>query len=163
MYYFIIKYYYNHLNYMTFHTNIENDTINNDNYRKTIFTDSIFQLVLMSLKPNENIPREVHKNGDQFIRIEEGKCKIITDNEIIELNKNGSIIIPRGTYHEVINNGDENLKLYTLYSPPQHSPNLIQKDKPIAGCEEISDEMCQRGGSSYKCEKYINKISKILI
>jgi mannose-6-phosphate isomerase-like protein (cupin superfamily) len=144
-----------------FHTNIELDTLQNMYYRKTVFTNDIFQLVLMSLKPNENIPREVHTNGDQFIRIEYGQCKITTDNGTINLQKDGVVIIPAGTYHEVINDGNTDLKLYTLYSPPQHVSNLLQKNKPSEKCEELPDNQCG-GNLKNKLEKYIKKCNKIM-
>jgi len=150
-----------------FRTNIEQDTLQNTNYRKTIFTNNTLQLVLMSIKPNENIPREVHENGEQFIRIEQGQCKIITDNETINLQKDDVVIISAGTYHEVINDGNIDLKIYTLYSPPQHIPNLLQKNKPSEKCEELSDAQCvkntQNGGNFLnKFKKYIKKCDKIL-
>ena len=152
-----------------FHTNIESDTLQNTNYRKTIFTNNTFQLVLMSIKPGINIPREVHTNGDQFIRIEQGQCKIITDKETINLQKDDAVIISAGTYHEVINNGNTDLKLYTLYSPPQHVSNLSQKNKPSEKCEELPDDQCdqllqknQYGGNfKNKLEKYIGKCKNI--
>jgi mannose-6-phosphate isomerase-like protein (cupin superfamily) len=135
-----------------FFTNIERDTLDNDNYRKTVYTDNFFQLVLMSLKPKENIHREAHVNGDQFIRIEQGECKIITDEKTIFMKKDDACIIPSKTYHEVVNIGNVDLKLYTLYSPPQHSNELKQHDKPIQECEQLPDDECTK-----KYIKYQNK------
>ncbi len=116
-----------------FHTNIEKDTIENANFRKVIHTTTKMQLVLMSLKKGDNIPNEVHEDNDQFIRIEIGQCKIVTPAEEFYLEKDEVVIIPAGTYHEVINTGNSDLKLYTIYAPPHHPDLLIQKDKPIDG------------------------------
>ena len=120
---------------MIFHTNIEKDTLENNNYRKVISTQSNIQLVLMSLKPKEEIGNEIHENIDQFFRIEKGKAKVIinynTKNEKEYKLKDGSvIIIPKGTYHNIINIGKKDLKFYTIYSPPNHKPELVQLNKP---------------------------------
>ena len=123
---------------MIFHTDIEKDTLKNKNYRKVISTQANIQLVLMSLKPKEEIGSEIHKNIDQFFKIEKGKAKaIITDNITKEIKeyklKDGSvIIIPKGTYHNIINVGKKDLNLYTIYSPPNHKDNIIQYEKPVS-------------------------------
>ena len=119
---------------MIFYTNIEKDTIDNINYRKVISTQSNIQLVLMSLKPNEEIGNEIHENIDQFFRIEKGKAQAIVTinnkNEIYDLEDGSVIIIPKGTYHNIKNVGSEELKLYTIYSPPNHPVDRIQLIKP---------------------------------
>ncbi len=119
---------------MVYITNIEKDTIKNDFYRKVINTTNNMQLVLMSLNPNEEIGMEIHNNIDQFFRIEKGNGKLVikNNNNITEhqISDGTVIIIPKGTYHNIINSGNEKLKLYTLYSPPNHPVNRVQETKP---------------------------------
>jgi mannose-6-phosphate isomerase-like protein (cupin superfamily) len=113
--------------------NIGEMTINNNNYRKVINTTKYQQLVLMSLKPKEEIGSEVHKKVDQFIRIEKGTAVAIIGKENPKkylLKKEHFITIPAGTYHNIINIGRSELKLYSIYSPPNHKPETIQKNKP---------------------------------
>ena len=108
-------------------------TIENNNYRKVISTTSHQQLVLMSLKPKEEIGMEIHKKIDQFIRIEKGSAIAIIGKEnqkTYKLKKEHFIVIPAGTYHNIINTGRSELKLYSIYSPPDHKPGTIQKNKP---------------------------------
>lgn len=102
--------------------NIELATLNNNKFRKILYTDINQQLVLMSLLPLQNIPNEKHVQSTQFIRVESGTGMIIYGNNKRKLLKDGSsIIIPKNTYHEIINTSkNENLKLYTIYSPPVH-------------------------------------------
>lgn len=120
---------------MAFSINIEKETLKNKNYRKVLSTTPNMQLVVMSIKPQTEIGLEKHSKIDQFIRIEKGKGKaIITNNkkEIIQTTrlKDGSvIIIPKNTWHNIINTGDENLQLYSIYSPPEHPPNTLQRNK----------------------------------
>jgi mannose-6-phosphate isomerase-like protein (cupin superfamily) len=108
--------------------------LDNNNYRKVISTTKHQQLVLMSLKPKEEIGGEVHSNITQFIRIEKGTATIYLgegkNEQIIKLKKEGFITIPNNTYHKLINTGRSDLKLYSIYCPPQHPPNLVQKNKP---------------------------------
>jgi mannose-6-phosphate isomerase-like protein (cupin superfamily) len=117
--------------------NIEKLTIDNNNFRKVLHTTTNLQLVLMSLKPNEDIGIETHPNTDQFFRFESGNGKcIINDKEYIV--KDGDVvIIPAGAKHNVINTGDVDLKMYTLYSPPHHKDKTIHKTK---GGDEKSKE-----------------------
>ncbi len=139
---------------MIFHTNIEKDTLDNLNYRKVISTQSNLQLVLMSLKPNEEIGNEMHENIDQFFRIEKGKGKAIIkkDNkdEEFDLNDGNVLIIPKGTYHNIKNIGTEDLKLYTIYSPPNHPYDRVQLNKPE-----------EDGGYYQKYLKYKSKYMKL--
>lgn len=107
--------------------NIENLTIKNDNYRYVLFTSKHLQLVLMSIKPNSEIGLETH-NNDQFFRIESGNGKcIINDNEFV-ISDGMGIIVPANNKHNIINTGDTNLNLYTIYSPPHHKDGLIMKN-----------------------------------
>lgn len=116
-----------------YNTNIEKDTIENTNFRKVLYTGKHCQLVLMSLKPGEEIGMEVHPDNDQFFRFEkgEGKC-IIDDNEYI-LSDGSVIIVPSGAQHNVINTSStEDLKLYTIYSPAHHKDGIIRATKEEA-------------------------------
>lgn len=111
---------------------IETATKENKNYRKVLYTGN-FQLVLMSLKPKETIELEIHPNIDQFFRIEsgEGKLEIGRDKgEIYHFRDGISMIVPRNTYHRIINTGKTDLKLYTIYSPSQHPIGLVQNENP---------------------------------
>ncbi len=114
--------------------NINKMTIKNDNYRKVIETGSHQQIVLMSLKPKEEIGMEVHKKVDQFIRIEKGIAMAIIgkgeNQKIYKLKDDYFIIIPAGTCHNIINIGTGKLKLYSIYAPPNHKPKTVQKNKP---------------------------------
>lgn len=111
-------------------TNIGKETLDNQDYRRVLYTSHYTQLVLMNLKPGEEIGNEVH-GLDQFLRIEQGKAKVILNDGETEyqLEDDWSIIIPAGTYHNVINIGESELKLYTLYSPPEHQKDTVQPTK----------------------------------
>lgn len=101
--------------------NLEEETVQNTDYRRVIFTGNNVQLVLMSIKPGENIPKEVHDDVDQFIRIEAGEGKAILDGKEYALHDDSAIIIPQGTEHEIQNVSEtETLKLYSIYTPPEH-------------------------------------------
>lgn len=108
---------------------IEKETIANNYFRKVLFTSERLQLVLMSLKPGEEIGEEVHPTTDQFFRIEEGKGKAVIDGKEILIKDGSSILIKSGRVHNIINDSEKPLKLYSLYSPPQHQDGLIQKEK----------------------------------
>lgn len=111
--------------------NLENSTIKNTNYRKVIYTGKNMQLVLMSLKPNDFIHSEMHRKTDQFIRVESGKCDVIINNKHNLLKDGHAIIIPAGSQHKVINKSKtKSLKLYTIYSPPEHPANRLDKINP---------------------------------
>jgi mannose-6-phosphate isomerase-like protein (cupin superfamily) len=116
--------------------NIETLTTNNTDYRRVIHTTNYTQLVVMSLKPGVEIGNEVH-GLDQFIRIETGSAKVILDNgkEEYEVSDDWAVIVPAGTYHNVINTGKTDLKLYTLYSPPDHLKDTVQATK----ADEVED------------------------
>ena len=117
----------------TLHGDIEKLTLKNKYYRKVINTTPNQQLVLMSIKPKEEIGMELHKKVDQFIRIEKGTAGAIIGKENPKkylLKKEHFITIPAGTYHNIINIGRSELKLYSIYSPPNHKPGTIHKTKP---------------------------------
>ncbi len=109
-------------------TNIEQNTLENEDYRRVLYTAKNMQLVLMSLKPGEEVGEEVH-NVDQFVRIEQGDAVVILDGEKHAMEKDFSVIIPAGTKHNVINSGGTDLKLYALYAPPEHKDGVVDKAK----------------------------------
>ena len=116
-----------------FVTNIEEASEKNENFRQVLFTAPYSQLVVMSLQPNENIGMEVHPQVDQFIRIEEGQGKAILNGEESALAGGSAVVIPAGTEHDIVNtSATEALKLYTIYSPPQHPDGTIHKTKAEA-------------------------------
>jgi mannose-6-phosphate isomerase-like protein (cupin superfamily) len=117
--------------------NIEDLTLKNSYFRQVLFTGQNCQLVLMSLKPGEEIGAEMHPNVDQFFRIEKGMAKVVVgENEEHNVGDGDAIIIPAGTKHNVINTSNEDLKLYTIYSPPNHPDGTIHKTKAEAAAAE---------------------------
>lgn len=115
-----------------YHVNIEKETLENSYFRKVLYTTQGTQLVLMSLKPGEEIGVEIHRENDQFFRFEEGQGKVIIDNNEYSISADEIIIIPRGATHNVINTGDGDLKMYTLYSPPHHKDGTVRATKEEA-------------------------------
>ena len=117
---------------------IEKLTEKNKYFRQVLFTGKFAQLVVMSLKPSEEIGNEVHPKVDQFFRIEQGKAKFIFKGKEVHNAKAGdAVIVPAGTFHNVINTSKtEALKLYTLYSPPNHPDRTIHKTKLEAEAAE---------------------------
>lgn len=111
--------------------NIEKETVENNNFRKVIYTGKNSQLVVMSLKPSEDIGEEVH-NVDQFIRIEKGSGKAILDGVTYDVKDDFAIVVPSGMKHNVINDSDGEMKLYTIYSPPEHLKDTVHKTKEDA-------------------------------
>lgn len=117
-------------------TNVEKDALENEYFRKVLYTSGHLQLVLMSLKPSEDIGEEVHQL-DQFIRVEKGTGKSVLDGEERPLEDGSSVVIPAGTKHNIINvSTTEPLKLYTLYGPPNHKDGTIHKTKAEAEAAE---------------------------
>lgn len=112
-----------------FKQNIETKTIKNKNYRKVVYTDKNIQIVYMSLNANEDIPREKHTHISQFIRVEAGTATVEINNKKYNLKDGDAIVIPPGTWHYVKNTGDY-LKLYTIYSKPEHPSNRLDKRQP---------------------------------
>ncbi len=112
--------------------NIEEETLNNENFRRVLFTDTNVQLVVMSLLPNEDIGEEVH-DLDQFIRVEEGDGKAVLDGVEHVLSSGTALVISKGTKHNIINTSSTNaMKLYTLYAPPNHPVGTVHKTKAEA-------------------------------
>lgn len=110
---------------------IEKQTLDNDYFRQVLFTGKYTQLVVMCLQPGEEIGNEVHKNVDQFFRIEQGEATFVFNDKEKHMVKDGeAAIVPAGTFHNVINTSKKNkLKLYTLYSPPNHPDKTVHKTK----------------------------------
>lgn len=110
---------------------IEKQTLENSYFRQVLFTGKYAQLVVMCLQPGEEIGNEVHSNVDQFFRIEQGEAQFVFKGKEKHLVKDGeAVIVPAGTYHNVINNSKTcYLKLYTIYSPPNHPDKTVHKTK----------------------------------
>lgn len=120
-----------------FCANIEKDTLENSNFRKVLYTGKHSQLVLMSLKPNEEIGMEVHEDNDQFFRFEKGQGKCIIDGNEYELSDGVAVVVPAGAQHNIINTSDsEDLKLYTIYSPAHHKDGVVRATKEEAVANE---------------------------
>jgi len=114
-----------------FVVNLEKDTLENNNFRKILYTAKNIQLVLMSIESGDDIGNEVHKL-DQFLRVEKGIGKAVLNDIEYRLEDGFSVVVPAGVKHNIINIGDEPLKLYSLYSPPEHKDGTIQKTKKDA-------------------------------
>ena len=116
-----------------FNTNIEKETLANDNFRKVLYTAKHCQLVLMSLKPKEEIGMEIHEDNDQFFRFEKGNGKCIIDGHEYNITDGSVIIVPCGAEHNIINTSEvDDLKLYTIYSPAHHKDGIVRKTKEEA-------------------------------
>ncbi len=110
--------------------NIERDTLENQDYRRVLFTGPNLQLVLMTLRPGDEIGVEVHDGHDQFIRVEEGQGVVVMDGERSPLEDGTAVVIPAGVEHNVINtSGEAPLRLYTLYAPPEHPEGTVHPTK----------------------------------
>lgn len=118
---------------------IEDLTETNDDFRRVLYTGKHLQLVLMSLKPGEEIGEEVHETHDQFFRIEKGKGEVLIDGARTKVKSDDAVIVPAGARHNVINTGDKPLRLYTLYGPPEHRDGVVHKTKAEAEVEEHFD------------------------
>lgn len=112
--------------------NIEEMTLENDYFRKVLYTTHQLQLVLMSLVPGEDIGMEIHEGHTQFLRIESGNGVMFLDGQEMNVSDGFSIVVPAGTQHNLTNTGTTDLKLYTLYSPPEHKNGIVHETKQIA-------------------------------
>jgi len=121
---------------------IEQATLDNTNFRTALWTGEHTQLTVMQIGVGENIGLEAHPDNDQFIRIEQGKARVElgpTEDQVEEthdVEDDWAIIIPAGTWHNVVNTGDGDLKVYSLYSPPEHPPNTVHRTKADAMAAE---------------------------
>ena len=118
-------------------TNIESRTLANENHREVLFTAPRIQLVLMSIAPGGEIGLETHDDVDQFIRVEAGQGKAILDGQEHALEDGSAVVIPAGTRHNVVNlSTTEALKLYSIYSPPEHPDGTVHRNKAEADAYE---------------------------
>jgi mannose-6-phosphate isomerase-like protein (cupin superfamily) len=116
--------------------NIEKLTLDNQNFRKVLYTAKSSQLVLMSLKPQEDIGEEVH-DVDQFFRVEKGSGSAVIDGQAHPIGDGDVVIVPAGAKHNIINgSGTDSLQLYTLYSPPHHRDGVVHATKEEAGGDD---------------------------
>ncbi len=114
-------------------TNIENETLKNENFRRVLYTAQHSQLVLMTLKPKEEIGAEVHETSDQFFRFEKGQGKVVIDGNEYDVSDGFAVIVPAGARHNIINISEtESLKLYTIYSPAHHRDTVLHSTKAEA-------------------------------
>lgn len=116
--------------------NIEKASKENDNFRKVLYTAKNSQLVLMSLKAGEDIGEEVHNNVDQFFRIEQGSGKAVIEGVEHGIEDGFAVVIPAGTKHNIINDGGSEMKLYTIYSPPNHKDGVVHETKEKAMADD---------------------------
>jgi mannose-6-phosphate isomerase-like protein (cupin superfamily) len=112
--------------------NIERQTIENEDFRRVLYTGHNLQLVLMTLQPGDEIGEEVHEDIDQFFRIEEGNGIIDIDGVEHRVEDDFAVIVPAGSRHNVRNNGSVPLRLYTIYGPPEHKDGVVQASKAEA-------------------------------
>lgn len=120
-----------------YHVELEQATLDNDNFRQVLFTGPKSQLVVMSLLPGEEIGMEVHDDHDQFIRVEAGVGKASIDGEEFDLKDGSAIVIPAGAEHNVWNTSEgEKMKLYTVYAPPEHADGTVHATKAEADAAE---------------------------
>lgn len=121
-----------------FNTNIEQDTLDNTDFRRILYTGKHSQLVLMSLQPNEEIGLETHPENDQFLRFEGGRGAVFINDNQYEVADGDAVIVPAGARHNVVNLSEaEELKIYTIYSPPHHKDGTVHQTKHDA---ETDDE-----------------------
>jgi len=129
-----------------FISDLEKSTLSNTNYREVIYTTTHMQIVLQSIKPGSDIEYEVHQNNDQFVRVEQGEGKLIIGSKKehqYPLKDGQAFIIPSNTCHQIINNGNTDLKLYIIYSPPHHPSDKIDVDRPPNAANPPSTQVNQ--------------------
>ena len=121
-------------------TNIERATLTNEDFRRVLFTGPNTQLVLMMLRPGEEIGLETHAGHDQFIRVEAGKGVAVLNGSRHQLSNGSAVVIPAGVEHNIVNTAtDEPLRLYTLYSPPEHADGTVHHTKRDAAAAHARD------------------------
>ena len=118
---------------------IEKATLQNEDFRRVLYTGEHLQLVLMTLQPGDEIGEEVHEDRDQFFRIEEGEGAIDIDGRENRVEDDFAVIVPAGARHNVRNIGSRPLRLYTIYGPPEHRDGVVHRDKAQAEREHDSD------------------------
>jgi mannose-6-phosphate isomerase-like protein (cupin superfamily) len=118
-------------------TNIEKDTLENEDFRRVLFTGPNTQLVLMTLQPGEDIGVETHDDVDQFIRVESGEGEAVLNGKHHHLGDGSAVVIPASVEHNIVNTSSaEPLKLYTLYSPPEHEDDTVHRTKGEASAAQ---------------------------
>ena len=120
--------------------NIEQRTVENEDFRRVLYTGHNLQLVLMTLPPGCDIGEEVHPDRDQFFRIEEGSGVVRIDGVDNRVEDDFAVIVPAGASHNVINTGDAPLRLYTIYAPPEHKDGIVQSTKEEAEARHHVEE-----------------------
>ena len=115
---------------------IDRLTVENKDFRRVLYTGKHLQLVLMALRPGEEIGEEVHDDHDQFFRIEKGEGEVWIDGQRTKIKADDAIIVPAGARHNVINTGDKKLKLYMVYGPPDHKDGIVRATKAEAEATE---------------------------
>ena len=115
---------------------IEDLTEENTDFRRVLYTGANLQLVLMSLEPGEEIGEEVHEDRDQFFRVEEGEGEVWIDGTRSGIKDDDAILVPAGARHNIVNTGDEPLRFYTLYAPPEHRDGTVHRTKAEADAAE---------------------------
>ena len=111
---------------------IEQQTQANDDFRRVIYTGPHMQLVLMALRPGEEIGAEVHQDTDQFFRVEGGSGVVVIDGRETPIESDTAIVVPAGARHNVRNTGNEPLRIYTLYAPPEHADGTVHRTRSDA-------------------------------
>lgn len=125
---------------------IEKATLDNDTFRTVLHTGKTMQLTVMSLRPGEEIGVEVHPHLDQFIRVEDGRAEVLMGgsrddlSDVRQLEDDWAVIIPGGTWHNVVNRGSSTLKLYSIYAPPEHPQGTVHRTKADADAAEAEHE-----------------------
>jgi len=127
-----------------FVSDIEQSTLENENFRTTLWTGSNLQVTLMSIQPGHEIGREIHEEHDQFLRIEKGQVTVYMESDkeqlqVWQAKVNDAVIVPAGTWHNLVNSGDTPLKLYSIYAPPQHPHGTVHATKEEADIAEIKE------------------------
>lgn len=118
---------------------VQRATLDNEDFRRVLYTGAHLQLVAMTLQPGEEIGEEVHEDRDQFFRFEQGRGEVLIDGKASPVEDDYGVIVPAGARHNVRNTGDTALKLYTLYGPPEHKDKTVHKDKAQAEADHDND------------------------
>ena len=119
-----------------FVADIEELTEESNDFRRVLYTGKNLQLVLMSIEPGGEIGEEVHDDGDQFFRVEKGKGEVVIDGHRSKIESDYAIIVPAGARHNVMNTGDEPLRIYTIYAPPEHRDGTVHVTQADADAAE---------------------------
>ena len=119
---------------------VQRATLDNETFRTVLYTGEHLQLVVMTLKPGEEIGEEVHEDRDQFFRFEAGSGEVLIDGKASKIEDDFGVIVPAGARHNVKNTGAEPLKFYTIYGPPEHKDKRVHKTKAQAEADHDKDE-----------------------